>query len=125
LITLEKEEYNPYDKVIVTINAPEKNENPTQADTIVISLSNQSDPLATIRLFETGQDNGIFEGSFILTPDMARTIMHEISHLYGFSHAPSCTNIIPHIMASSCTNYVKNWLPADDDLLDGSRRTWY
>ncbi|MFY9300207.1 MAG: carboxypeptidase-like regulatory domain-containing protein [Candidatus Nitrosotenuis sp.] len=60
------------------------------------------------------------------TSDLPRTIMHEISHLYGFSHAASCTNIIPHIMASSCgSSYVKNWLPGDDDLLDGSRRTWY
>ena len=56
LITLDKEEYNSFDKVIVTINAPEKNGNPTQADTIVISIANQSGSLGTIRLYETGQD---------------------------------------------------------------------
>ena len=72
LITLDKEEYNSFDKVIVTINAPEKNGNPTQADTIVISLANQSGSLGTIKLYETGQDSGIFEGNFIITPDMAR-----------------------------------------------------
>ncbi|HSB57017.1 MAG TPA: hypothetical protein VLD38_04310 [Nitrosopumilaceae archaeon] len=38
----------------------------------MISISNQSESLATIRLFETGQNNGIFEGSFILTPDMSK-----------------------------------------------------
>jgi len=59
------------------------------------------------------------------TSDMARTIMHEVTHLYGFNHG-SCTNVIPNIMAtpSTCTNYIKNWMPADDDTMN-ARQNWY
>lgn len=60
------------------------------------------------------------------TSDMARTIMHEITHTYGFSHIGSCSGIIPHIMAPSCGgDYIKNWTPDDDDTIENSRRTWY
>lgn len=62
----------------------------------------------------------------LTSPDIARTVMHEISHAYGFSHVSSCTSLIPGIMASVCggSDYVKNWVPADDTTLE-SRRSWY
>jgi hypothetical protein len=65
------------------------------------------------------------------TSDMARTVMHELSHSYGFSHTLSCTNQIPGIMATDSSHnpcgssiYIKNWVPSDDSTLE-SRRSWY
>jgi hypothetical protein len=59
------------------------------------------------------------------SPDIARTVMHEVSHAYGLPHA-SCFNAIPGIMASTCNDsiYIKNWVPADDTTME-SRRGWY
>lgn len=64
--------------------------------------------------------------------DMARTVMHEMSHAYGFSHNTStCSTQIPGIMAigpgpGTCSSsiYIKNWVPSDDTTLE-SRRSWY
>ncbi len=58
--------------------------------------------------------------------DIPRTVMHELTHAYGFSHTSTCTNIIPGVMAVSCGNslYVKNWIPADDTTME-NRRSWY
>jgi len=63
--------------------------------------------------------------------DLARSVMHEISHAYGFDHVDAtCSGQIPGIMATAsgggaCSNeYIKNWVPADDVTLD-SRRGWY
>lgn len=60
--------------------------------------------------------------------DMARSVMHENTHAYGFSHTLSCTNQIPGIMAtdafnSSCNSsiYIKNWTPADDTTMEARR----
>lgn len=65
------------------------------------------------------------------TSDMARTVMHELSHSYGFSHTLTCDNQIPGIMATDEFNdpcgsstYIKNWVPADDSTME-SRRSWY
>jgi hypothetical protein len=65
------------------------------------------------------------------TSDMARTVMHELTHGYGFSHTGTCSNQIPGIMATSSTGsscsssiYIKNWTPADDSTME-SRRAWY
>lgn len=78
--------------------------------------------------------SGATHPSFITeqtTSNLARTIMHEITHLYGFSHTLTCTNIIPGIMATDASNnscsaslYITNWVPADDTTLQ-NRRTWY
>lgn len=61
--------------------------------------------------------------------DMARYVMHEITHLYGFPHTLTCTEV-PAIMNTdasnfSCSDQTKNWRPADDSTIESSRRTWY
>lgn len=62
-----------------------------------------------------------------ISPDIVRTVMHEISHAYGLYHNTSpCSGQIPNIMADHCpsTIYIKNWAPADDLMIE-SRRGWY
>jgi len=59
--------------------------------------------------------------------DMARTVMHEVSHTYGLQHnTSSCSTQIPGIMASACPGsiYIKNWTPSEDTTM-GSNRNWY
>lgn len=60
------------------------------------------------------------------SPDIARTVMHEVTHAYGMDHVTSCLNQIPGIMASSCGDslYIKNWVPDDDTTME-SHRSWY
>ncbi|MEM0364527.1 MAG: hypothetical protein QXE95_01955 [Candidatus Nitrosocaldus sp.] len=61
------------------------------------------------------------------TPDMARLVMHEVSHAYGLEHiVQSCSNQIPNIMAPGCPSniYIKNWTPSHDATMQ-SRRNWY
>lgn len=60
------------------------------------------------------------------SPDMARSVMHEVSHAYGLDHnTSSCSTQIPGIMApSTCVHYIKNWRPTDDTTMN-LRRTWY
>jgi hypothetical protein len=62
------------------------------------------------------------------SPDMARSVMHEVSHAYGLQHISSCTNVIPGIMASVCGEssglYIKNWEPSNDSLIE-TNRSWY
>lgn len=60
------------------------------------------------------------------SPDIARTVMHEVSHAYGLPHVSTCSSQIPGIMASFCTDsiYIKNWVPADDTTMQ-ARRGWY
>lgn len=60
------------------------------------------------------------------SPDIAGTVMHEISHAYGLQHnTSSCSTQIPGIMApSTCSNYIKNWTPSDDSLME-TNRNWY
>lgn len=62
------------------------------------------------------------------SPDMARSVMHEVSHAYGLQHISSCTNVIPGIMAITCGEssglYIKNWEPSNDALME-TNRNWY
>lgn len=62
------------------------------------------------------------------SPDMARSVMHEVSHAYGLQHISSCTNVIPGIMAVTCGEssslYIKNWEPSNDSLME-TNRGWY
>lgn len=67
------------------------------------------------------------------TSNMGIVTMHEITHLYGFSHTNTCSNITKAIMnvdssGNECTGatlLIKNWAPADDVTIDNNRRTWY
>jgi hypothetical protein len=63
--------------------------------------------------------------------DIARSVMHETTHAYGFNHTLSCDNQIPGIMATNSNNgscsssiYIKNWTPTDDNTME-ARRSWY
>jgi hypothetical protein len=60
------------------------------------------------------------------SPDIARSVMHEVSHAYGLQHTNSCTGQIPGIMAVGCSDslYIKNWTPTDDSLVE-TNRNWY
>jgi hypothetical protein len=79
----------------------------------------------------SGGNHPYIIADFANTADMARTVMHEMTHAYGFSHTLSCTNQIPGVMATNASNqscsdsiYIKNWVPNDDTTLEG-RRSWY
>lgn len=63
--------------------------------------------------------------------DTSRWVMHEITHLYGFSHTQTtCGTEVPAIMNTdtsnfSCSDQTQNWRPVDDSTIESSRRTWY
>lgn len=62
------------------------------------------------------------------SPDISKTVMHEISHAYNMNHISSCTNVTPGIMAVTCgvssSLYIKNWEPSNDTLIE-TNRNWY
>lgn len=77
--------------------------------------------------------NGVQQHPYItitnFSPDMARTVMHEVSHAYGLQHnTSSCSTQIPGIMAITCGEnsslYIKNWEPSNDALVE-TNRGWY
>lgn len=83
---------------------------------------------------------GFFSGSyasnpaFVVTsvsPDHARSVMHEISHAYGLDETDTtCTSQVPNIMATdpnggACSSqYIKNWNPTQDDHMNSHRSDW-
>lgn len=62
--------------------------------------------------------------------DYARSVMHEISHAYDIGHDESaCNTLIPGIMSvgpgpSACSEYIKNWIPDNDDTMETDRDRW-
>jgi hypothetical protein len=68
-IIFDREEYTPFDEVIVSIISPDSNFDPFQIDTINPSISTSSDRGFRLKMSETGPDSRIFEQDVRLTPD--------------------------------------------------------
>lgn len=63
-LELNKGNYHPYDRVIITITSPEANKDIFRSDIIFISVKRQSAAtgLTSYKLVETGIDTGVFSG---------------------------------------------------------------
>jgi hypothetical protein len=71
-IVFDKEEYTPFDEVIVSIISPDSNQDPNRIETIRPLISSSSESLGRKSFPETGPNTGIFEEDFDLTPDKSR-----------------------------------------------------
>ncbi|MEM2759659.1 MAG: hypothetical protein QXW73_02580, partial [Nitrososphaerales archaeon] len=71
-IVFDKEEYTPFDEVIVSIISPDSNNDPDRIETIRPLISSSSESLGRRSFPETGPSTGIFEEDFDLTPDKTR-----------------------------------------------------
>ena len=71
-IVFDKEEYTPFDEVIVSIISPDSNNDPDRIETISPLISSSSQSLGREIFPETGPNTGIFEEDFDLTPSKDR-----------------------------------------------------
>jgi hypothetical protein len=71
-IVFDKEEYTPFDEVIVSIISPDSNNDPDRIETITPLISSSSESLGRRSFPETGPSTGIFEEDFDLSPDKTR-----------------------------------------------------
>ena len=71
-IVFDKEEYTPFDEIIVSIISPDSNNDPDRIESISPLISSSSDSLGRDTFSETGPNTGIFEEDFDLTPDKSR-----------------------------------------------------
>jgi hypothetical protein len=68
-IIFNKEEYTPFDKVVVAMISPDNNKDTEKIERLLINATSSRDTLLNVSLLETGPNTGIFEGSFKLTPN--------------------------------------------------------
>ena len=71
-IVFDKEEYTPFDEVIVSIISPDSNNDPDRIESITPLISSSSESLGRETFPETGPNTGIFEEDFDLTPSKDR-----------------------------------------------------
>jgi hypothetical protein len=71
-IVFDKEEYTPFDEVIVSIISPDSNNDPDRIETITPLISSSSESIGRDNFAETGPNTGIFEEDFDLSPDKDR-----------------------------------------------------
>jgi hypothetical protein len=71
-IVFDKEEYTPFDEVIVSIISPDSNNDPDRIETISPLISSSSESLGRDTFPESGPNTGIFEEDFDLTPSKDR-----------------------------------------------------
>jgi hypothetical protein len=93
------------------------------------TLSGSTNGCVRLPLPTIGGTHPAFVVNAISVSDSPRRIMHEITHLYGFTHTLTCSTIVPSIMKTdssevSCPNQLMNWTPTDDQTLE-NRRSWY
>ena len=67
-IVFDKEEYTPFDEIVIRIVSPDSNNDPDRIETISPLISSSSESLGRKSLPETGPNTGIFEEDFHLTP---------------------------------------------------------
>jgi len=63
-LELDKGDYHPYDRVVITITAPDENKDPFRSDIIFISVKRQlsATGITSYKLVETGVNTGVFAG---------------------------------------------------------------
>lgn len=68
-IVFDKDEYSPFDLVIISIISPDSNEDPDVIEKIPVLIASSSESLGIVEFNETGPNTGIFEHEFRLTLD--------------------------------------------------------